>query len=105
MRRVSSKTVYLTELQRFIFTDEYTPQLGPKGEHELRFTGSEGEIHQQMLMIQLLISMVQMLRISLRALMSLRAQFKINYDWMMTKLNDRYLSSEGRLKREDHSSH
>ena len=39
--RHSPKTVYLADLQRYIFTDEYTPQLGPEGEHELRFKTSE----------------------------------------------------------------
>lgn len=37
----SPKTVYLADLQRYIFTEEYTPQLGPDGEHELRFKTSE----------------------------------------------------------------
>ncbi|KAL8785318.1 MAG: hypothetical protein Q9195_008687 [Heterodermia aff. obscurata] len=37
----SPKTVYLADLQRYIFTEEYSPQLGPDGEHELRFTTSE----------------------------------------------------------------
>ena len=40
--RYSPKTVYLADLQRYIFTDEYTPQLGPEGEHEIRFKISEG---------------------------------------------------------------
>lgn len=39
--RGSAKTVYLVDLQRFIFTNEYNPQLGPGGEHELRFTSSD----------------------------------------------------------------
>ena len=34
----SPKTVYLADLQRYIFTEEYAPQLGPDGEHELTFT-------------------------------------------------------------------
>ena len=37
----SAKTVYLLDLQRFIFTNEYSPQLGPGGEHELRFKSSD----------------------------------------------------------------
>lgn len=44
----SSKTVYLADLQRFIFTAEYTPQLGPDGEHELRFKTSKCEISQSL---------------------------------------------------------
>ena len=36
----SPKTVYLADLQRYIFTEEYVPQLGPDGEHELRFKTS-----------------------------------------------------------------
>jgi len=39
--RGSAKTVYLVDLQRFIFTNEYSPQLGPGGEHELRFKSSD----------------------------------------------------------------
>ena len=37
----SPKTVYLAELQLYIFTDEYTPQLGPDGAHELKFKTTE----------------------------------------------------------------
>ena len=37
----SPKTVYLADLQRYIFTEEYSPQLGPDGEHELRFKTSK----------------------------------------------------------------
>jgi len=39
--RGSAKTVYLVDLQRFIFTNDYCPQLGPGGEHELRFRSSD----------------------------------------------------------------
>ena len=42
MRKADSRTIHLTELQRFIFTTEYSPQKGPGGEHELRFDESEG---------------------------------------------------------------
>lgn len=31
------KVIHLADLQRFIFVDEYTPQLGPEGQHELTF--------------------------------------------------------------------
>ncbi|KAG7001996.1 hypothetical protein G7Y79_00030g065290 [Physcia stellaris] len=37
----SPKTVHLADLQRYIFTEDYTPQLGPDGEHELRFKTSK----------------------------------------------------------------
>jgi hypothetical protein len=42
MRKPDSRTIHLTELQRFIFTTEYSPQLGPGGEHELHFDESDG---------------------------------------------------------------
>ena len=38
----SSKVIHLADLQRFIFVDEYTPQLGPEGQHELTFTKKDG---------------------------------------------------------------
>lgn len=42
MRRPRSnpRAVYLAELQQFVFTNEYNPQLGPDGAHELRFHSS-----------------------------------------------------------------
>ena len=42
MRKADSRTIYLTELQRYIFTTEYSPQLGPGGEQELHFDESDG---------------------------------------------------------------
>lgn len=42
MRKADSRTIHLTELQRYIFTTEYSPQLGPGGEHELHFDESDG---------------------------------------------------------------
>ena len=42
MRKVDSKTIHLTELQKFIFTTEYSAQLAPGGEHELCFDDKEG---------------------------------------------------------------
>ena len=41
MKKVDSKTIHLTELQQFIFMTEYSPQLGPGGEHELCFDDKE----------------------------------------------------------------
>ena len=43
MRRDGTRTIHLADLQRYIFTDEYTPQLGPGGEHELCFMNSNGK--------------------------------------------------------------
>ncbi|KAL8850331.1 MAG: hypothetical protein Q9221_004746 [Calogaya cf. arnoldii] len=40
MRMAGSKTIHLTDLQRYVFTDEYTPQLGPQGQHEIQFESS-----------------------------------------------------------------
>ncbi|KAL8966945.1 MAG: hypothetical protein Q9197_005697, partial [Variospora fuerteventurae] len=34
------KIVHLADLQRYVFTTEYNPQLGPQGQHELRFMSS-----------------------------------------------------------------
>lgn len=42
MRKYDSKTVHLADLQRYVFSSEYNPQLGPGGEHELVFTKIEG---------------------------------------------------------------
>lgn len=33
----SAKVIHLADLQRFVFADAYTPQLGPAGQHELTF--------------------------------------------------------------------
>ena len=38
--RSNQKIVYLAELQRFVFTNEYNPQLSPEGDHELKFQSS-----------------------------------------------------------------
>ncbi|KAL9584924.1 MAG: hypothetical protein Q9212_001826 [Teloschistes hypoglaucus] len=40
MRRENSKTIYLADLQQYIFSSEYNAQLGPAGQHELRFDSS-----------------------------------------------------------------
>lgn len=37
------KKVLLAELSRYIFTDDYEPQLAPTGEHELHFSKRERE--------------------------------------------------------------
>ena len=42
MRRASSKTIHLADLQPHIFDSDYVRQLGPGGEHELRFVTSAG---------------------------------------------------------------
>lgn len=42
MRKYDPKTVHLGDLQRYVFTSEYNPQLAPGGEHELVFTKTEG---------------------------------------------------------------
>ncbi|KAL9002802.1 MAG: hypothetical protein Q9188_004287 [Gyalolechia gomerana] len=36
-KEAASKIVHIADLQRYVFTNEYKPQLGPQGEHELRF--------------------------------------------------------------------
>ncbi|KAK2757351.1 hypothetical protein FQN54_004865 [Arachnomyces sp. PD_36] len=41
LRRVSSKTIHLSELRRTVFSPEYTPQRTPRGEHVLHFTTPE----------------------------------------------------------------
>lgn len=38
----SSRIVHLADLQRYIFTDDYSPQVSPTGEHELTFVKSSG---------------------------------------------------------------
>ncbi|KAL8716250.1 MAG: hypothetical protein Q9220_000155 [cf. Caloplaca sp. 1 TL-2023] len=40
MRKAGSKTIHFTDLQRYVFSTEYNPQLGPQGQHELRFQTS-----------------------------------------------------------------
>ncbi|KAL8805807.1 MAG: hypothetical protein Q9182_001719 [Xanthomendoza sp. 2 TL-2023] len=40
MRKAGRKTVHLADLQRYVFSTEYNPQLGPQGQHELRFESS-----------------------------------------------------------------
>ncbi|KAL8697528.1 MAG: hypothetical protein Q9224_002266 [Gallowayella concinna] len=40
MRKAGPKTVHLMDLQRYVFSTEYNPQLGPQGQHELRFESS-----------------------------------------------------------------
>ncbi|KAL8916942.1 MAG: hypothetical protein Q9208_008263 [Pyrenodesmia sp. 3 TL-2023] len=42
MRKASSKIIHIADLQRFVFTTEYNPQLGPQGQHELRFLSARG---------------------------------------------------------------
>lgn len=42
MRQVDSKTIHLVDLQPHIFDNNYVSQLGPSGEHELRFVTSSG---------------------------------------------------------------
>ena len=42
MSRDSSRVVRLAELQRYVFTDEYNPQMTPEGAHELTFIESNG---------------------------------------------------------------
>jgi hypothetical protein len=37
-----SKKVLLADLSRYIFKDDYEPQLSPSGDHELHFTSREG---------------------------------------------------------------
>ncbi|KAL8690451.1 MAG: hypothetical protein Q9218_004105 [Villophora microphyllina] len=41
MRRADPRTIHLADLQQYIFSTEYNPQLGPVGQHELRFTSSK----------------------------------------------------------------
>lgn len=43
MRKANARRVDLADLQRYVFTTEYYPQLGPQGQHELRFVSSGGE--------------------------------------------------------------
>jgi len=43
MRRVEPRKVYLNDLERYVFSYTYKPQLGPHGEHELCFRDAAGE--------------------------------------------------------------
>lgn len=42
MKQVSPKVVHFADLQRYIFTTDYTPQVAPGGKHELSFDRSSG---------------------------------------------------------------
>ena len=42
MKKSGKKNVHLVELQRYVFTGTYVPQLSPSGEHELSFKTAEG---------------------------------------------------------------
>ena len=42
LTRPNRKVIHLTELDRYIFTDDYEQQLGPNGQHELCFLSSVG---------------------------------------------------------------
>ena len=42
IKQVSSKVIHLADLQRYIFHEEYKPQIAPSGEHELSFIKSSG---------------------------------------------------------------
>ena len=42
MTPVSPKVIHLADLQRYIFTDDYKPQVAATGEHELSFLSSRG---------------------------------------------------------------
>lgn len=44
MRKAGPKTIHLADLQRFVFAEAYTPQLGPQGQHELQFESSRGKL-------------------------------------------------------------
>lgn len=44
MRRHDAKKVHLADLTRHIFAYNYTPQLGPGGEHELYFKHPNGTL-------------------------------------------------------------
>lgn len=43
--RGRGKVIRLRELNRFIFSPDYKPQCGPRGEHELHFTAQNGQCH------------------------------------------------------------
>jgi hypothetical protein len=43
--RGRGKVIRLRELNRFIFSPDYKPQCGPRGEHELQFTAQNGQCH------------------------------------------------------------
>ncbi|MCJ1250242.1 hypothetical protein MMC30_007468 [Trapelia coarctata] len=40
MHRVEARKVHLRDLERYVFSYKYKPQLGPHGEHELCFRDS-----------------------------------------------------------------
>ena len=42
MKRAGKRIVHLAELQRYVFTTAYVPQLSPDGVHELSFKSIEG---------------------------------------------------------------
>ena len=44
MRTASSRVVHLADLQRFVFTEDYRPQMAVEGQHELTFIDPEGKI-------------------------------------------------------------
>ena len=43
MTKPSQKVIHLADLQRYIFTDDYNPQIAPSGEHELTFATTSGK--------------------------------------------------------------
>lgn len=42
MSKFDQMTIHLADLQRYVFSSEYVPQLGPSGQHELAFRTIEG---------------------------------------------------------------
>ncbi len=44
MRWVEPKVIQLRDLHPYVFSPDYTPQRGPRGEHELRFTTTQGKL-------------------------------------------------------------
>ncbi|KAI9704431.1 MAG: hypothetical protein M1836_007294 [Candelina mexicana] len=44
MRRIEPKVIQLRDLHPYVFSPDYTPQRGPRGEHELRFTTAQGKM-------------------------------------------------------------
>ena len=47
MRLAETRKVHLGDLNRYIFSFDYTPHYGPNEEHELCFDKSSGETHLQ----------------------------------------------------------
>ena len=43
VKKSTPKVIELRELQCFVFTDDYTPQVSPRGGHELLFAQAKGE--------------------------------------------------------------